>query len=64
MTLRHVAKAHGMSKITEKSGMAWQATYRALSENGNPQLSSLRALLDAIGLRLSVANKAGCKLLY
>lgn len=59
MALRQVAKAHGMTKVAEKSGMARQAMYRALSEDGNPELSSLRALLDAIGLRLSVVNKAG-----
>jgi len=38
-------------------GMARQAMYRALSESGNPELSSLRALLDAMGLRLAVEQK-------
>lgn len=58
MALRHVAKAHGMSSIAEKSGMARQAMYRALSENGNPELSSLKAVLDALGLRLAVEKKS------
>lgn len=57
MALRQVAKAHGMSAIAEKSGMARQAMYRALSENGNPELSSLKAVLDAVGLRLAVERK-------
>lgn len=57
IALRQVAKAHGMTSIAEKSGMARQAMYRALSESGNPELSSLRALLDAMGLKLSVEQK-------
>lgn len=57
IALRQVAKAHGMTSIAEKSGMARQAMYRALSESGNPELSSLRALLDAMGLKLAVEQK-------
>jgi probable addiction module antidote protein len=57
IALRQVAKAHGMTAVAEKSGMARQAMYRALSESGNPELSSLRALLDAMGLRLAIEQK-------
>jgi probable addiction module antidote protein len=57
MALRQVAKAHGMTAVAERSGMARQAMYRALSESGNPELTSLRALLDAMGLRLAVEQK-------
>ncbi len=57
MALRHVAKAHGMTNISEKSGMARQAMYRALSEVGNPELSTLKALLNAMGLKLAVGQK-------
>ena len=57
MALRQVAKSHGMSAVAERSGMARQAMYRALSESGNPELASLRALLDAMGLRLAVEQK-------
>ena len=57
MALRHVAKAHGMTAVAEKSGMARQAMYRALSETGNPELSTLKALLDAMGLKLAVEQK-------
>jgi probable addiction module antidote protein len=57
MALRQVAKAHGMTNVAEKSGVARQAMYRALSETGNPELSTLKALLDAMGLRLAVEQK-------
>jgi DNA-binding phage protein len=31
-----------------------ETLYRTLSENGNPRLDTLAAILDAFGLRLSV----------
>ena len=57
IALGHVAKAYGMTSIAKKSGMARQAMYRALSEVGNPELTTLRALLNAMGLRLAVERK-------
>jgi probable addiction module antidote protein len=54
IALRQVAKAHGMSTIAEKSGLARQAMYRSLSETGNPQLSTLKAVLNTLGLKLAV----------
>lgn len=57
LALRDVAKAHGFAKLAEETDMAREAMYRTLSENGNPQLATLTALLDAIGLRLSVEVK-------
>ena len=57
LALRHVAKAHGMTLVAEQSGMARQAVYRALSGRGNPALSSLKSLLDVMGLRLAVVRK-------
>ncbi len=57
IALRQVAKAHGMTNVSEKAGMARQAMYRALSGTGNPELSSLKAVLDAMGLRLAVGQK-------
>ncbi len=57
IALGQVAKAHGMTAVAERAGMARQAVYRALSETGNPELSSLKALLDAMGLKLAVEQK-------
>lgn len=58
IALRQVAKAHGMTTVSEKAGVARQAMYRALSDSGNPELSSLRAILNALGLRLAVDKKS------
>jgi probable addiction module antidote protein len=57
IALRQIAQAHGMTAVAEKSGLARQGLYRALSESGNPELSSLRALLNALGMRLNVVQK-------
>lgn len=55
LALRQVAQAHGgIAKMAGRAGLTRESTYRMLSENGNPELKSLTALLAAAGLRLSV----------
>ena len=55
LALRQVAKARGgVSAIARKSKLTREATYRMLSENGNPELKNLTAVLAATGLQLSV----------
>jgi probable addiction module antidote protein len=49
VALRHVAKAHGMAEVGDKS------LFKALNENGNPTLDTVNKVLQAVGLRLSVA---------
>jgi probable addiction module antidote protein len=53
-----VARSKGMSEIAKKSGLGRQALYNALSENGNPTLETLTAVLGALGLELTVQKKA------
>jgi probable addiction module antidote protein len=55
--LRDVAEARGgIGKLAAETRLAREALYRMLSENGNPQLSSLEKILHALGLRLTVAR--------
>lgn len=54
LALRNVAEAHGMKKIAEDTQLNRESMYRMLSEQGNPQLSSLTAILKEMGLRLAV----------
>lgn len=56
--LGDVARSRGMSEIARKAGVGRQALYAALSENGNPTLETLTAVLDALGLELSVKKRA------
>lgn len=58
LALRNVAEARGMSKLAEEAALNRESLYRMLSPKGNPRLSTLGALLDALGLRLAVEVKA------
>ena len=55
--LGDVARSKGMSEIARKTGLGRQALYNSLSESGNPTLETLMAVLDALGLELSVQPK-------
>jgi probable addiction module antidote protein len=54
VALRHVAKAHGMAEVARRADMGDKTLFRALSEDGNPTLSTISKVLHAVGLRLSV----------
>ena len=55
--LRDVADAWGgLGKLATETSLAREALYRMLSEQGNPQLSSLEKILQVLGLRLAVTR--------
>ena len=55
IALRHIAEARGgIAKIAKAAGVERESLYRALSTKGNPRLSTLVAVTNAIGLRLTV----------
>ena len=54
VALRQVAKAHGMAEVARRADIGEKSLFRALSENGNPTISTLHKVLHAVGLRLSV----------
>ena len=54
LALRDVAEARGISWVATEADLNRESLYRMLSEDGNPRLSSLDALLRALGLRLAV----------
>jgi len=56
--LGDVARSKGMTDIAKKAGLGRQALYSALSETGNPTLETLTAVLDALGLELTVQKRA------
>lgn len=53
--LGNAARSHGMTEIAKRTGMSRESLYKALSENGNPSLATVATVLEAMGLRLSVA---------
>jgi probable addiction module antidote protein len=55
VALRHVAEARGgMARVAKAAGIERESLYKALSNRGNPRLSTLLAVTQALGLRLSV----------
>jgi probable addiction module antidote protein len=50
----HIAKAIGMTKIAEKTGMSRPSLYKAFSEGAKPQFSTIMKVLKALGGQLRV----------
>jgi len=49
-----IARARGMTQLARETGLTREALYRALSENGNPEFSTVVKVVNALNLRLSV----------
>jgi probable addiction module antidote protein len=49
-----VARARGMSELAREAGLTRQGLYKALSEQGDPRLSTLLGVAKALGYRLTV----------
>jgi probable addiction module antidote protein len=55
IALRRIAEARGgIAKVAKAAGIERESLYRALSERGNPRLSTLVAVTKAVGLKLTV----------
>jgi probable addiction module antidote protein len=54
--LGNVARAKGMSSISEASGLGRQSLYRALSSEGNPRIDTLFRVLETLNLRLAITQ--------
>lgn len=50
-----IARARGMSQVARDTGLSRESLYRALSTEGNPELSTLLQVMRALGLRLSAS---------
>ncbi len=54
VALGHIAKAIGMSKIAEETGMSRPSLYKALSDGAKPQFTTIMKVLRAVGGRLRI----------
>lgn len=52
--LRRVAEARGIGELADSAGVTRQSLYRALKPGGNPTLSTLFGVLNALGMRLTI----------
>jgi probable addiction module antidote protein len=56
--LKDVVEAHGVGEVAQSAHLNRENVYRIFRERGNPRLSSLEALLRAVGLQLTVKPAA------
>jgi len=52
--LGDVARARGMTAVAREAGVTREALYKALSESGDPKLSTFIGVVRALGLKLAV----------
>lgn len=53
-----VARAHGMTAIAREAGVTREALYKALSEDGDPRLSTFLGVMRAMGLKLTISSSS------
>ena len=51
--LGNVAHAQGMTRMAEDANLSRTALYRALSDQGRPELATIFKVMQALGLRLA-----------
>ncbi|GJL64773.1 MAG: transcriptional regulator [Nitrospirales bacterium] len=51
--LRVIARVRGISEISATIGISRQGLQKALSENGNPRLENITAIMKAMGYKLT-----------
>ena len=51
-----VARARSMTKIARDAGVTREALYKALSDQGDPRLSTLLGVVHALGFTLGVRS--------
>jgi probable addiction module antidote protein len=52
LALRDIARARGVAEVAELAGRGRESLYKALSEDGNPGVDTLLAVLSALDLKL------------
>lgn len=53
--LGHVARARGMTQIAGTAGLGRESLYKALAPGAHPRYETIRSLIGALGLKLTVS---------
>ncbi len=54
-----VARARGMANVAKQAGVTRSSLYKALSPQGDPQLTTLLGVMKALGVKLTSHPSAG-----
>jgi probable addiction module antidote protein len=57
-TIGHIARSKGMAALAKELNLNRRGLYKAFSEKGNPSFSTVVKVLDKLGFRLRVEQKA------
>lgn len=49
-----VARARGIAKVAQDSGLGRESLYKALAPGAKPRYETIRKLMDALGVKLTV----------
>ncbi|TWG80456.1 putative addiction module antidote protein [Cupriavidus gilardii J11] len=47
-----IARARGMSRLAQDTGLSRESLYRSLSQDGNPEFGTIWKVMRALGIRL------------
>lgn len=50
-----IARAQGMTEIARRTGLGRQSLYKALSGEGHPKFATVLKVVQALGLKLTIA---------
>lgn len=53
VAIGNIARAYGMMKISQKTGLTREGLYRSLSKDGNPSFGTVLKVMRALGLKLT-----------
>jgi probable addiction module antidote protein len=54
LAVSNVAKARGIAKVAKASGLGRESLYKALTPGAKPRYDTVRKLIDALGVRLTI----------
>lgn len=54
-TIGHVAKARGMSIISESTGLGRESLYKAVAPGAKPRYDTVLKLLDSLGVKITIS---------
>jgi probable addiction module antidote protein len=58
LAVSNVAKVRGIAKIARDSGLGRESLYKALAPGAKPRFETVRKVVDALGVRWTVAPRA------
>src|SRR3972149_10392019 len=53
IAVANVAKARGIAKVAQDSGLGRESLYKALAPGAKPRYETVRKLMDALGVKLT-----------